>query len=57
MVVERLFSRVPEEDSDFCNWSTSWWKLQDELIDKLTSEEIYQGKDFNYLNGRALDKL
>ena len=57
MVVERLFSRVPEEDSDFSNWSTSWWKLQDELIEKLTSEEIFQGKDFNYLNGRALDKL
>ena len=57
MVVERLFSRVPEEDSDFSNWNTSWWKLQDELIDKLTSEQIYQGKQFNYLNGRALDKL
>ena len=57
IVIERLFSRVPEEDSDFSNWNTSWWKLQDALVDKLTSENIYQGKKFNYLNGRALDKL
>ena len=57
IVIERLFSRVPEEDSDFSNWNTSWWKLQDALVNKLTSENIYQGKKFNYLNGRALDKL
>ena len=57
MVIERLFSRVPEEDSDFSNWGTSWWKLQDDLIEKLTTEDIYQGKYFHYLNGRALDKL
>ena len=57
IVIERLFSRVPEEDSDFSNWNTSWWKLQDELIEKLTSGNIYQGKKFDYLNGRALDKL
>lgn len=57
IVVERLFSRVPEEDADFSNWNTSWWKLQDELMEKMISEEAYQGKQFNYLNGSALKKL
>ena len=57
IVIERLFSRVPEEDSDFSNWGTSWWKLQEDLIEKLTTENVYQGKHFHYLNGRALDKL
>lgn len=57
IIVERLFSRVPEEDADFSNWNTSWWKLQDELLEKMTNENAYQGKYFNYLNGRALDKL
>ena len=57
IVIERLFSRVPEEDSEFSNWSTSWWKLQDELMAKLTEDNIYQGKQFHYLNGSALDKL
>lgn len=57
MVVERLFSRVPETDADFSNWNTSWWKLQDELLDKMHESDAYQGKKFNYLNGSALNKL
>lgn len=57
MVVERLFSRIPKEDMVFSNWNTSWWKLQDELLGKLESEERYQGKHFNYLNGAGLYKL
>lgn len=57
IIVERLFSRVPEEDADFSNWNTSWWKLQDELLEKMHIQNAYQGKEFNYLNGRALNKL
>ena len=57
IVVERLFSRVPEEDADFSNWSTSWWKLQDELLEKMKAQGTFQGNMFHYLNGRALEKL
>lgn len=57
MVVERLFSRIPEEDAEFSNWNTSWWKLQDELLEKMQIEDSYQGKKFHYLNGSALEKL
>ena len=57
IVVERLFSRIPEEDACFSNWNTSWWKLQDELVNKMQTQDVYQGKDFNYLNGSALNKL
>lgn len=57
IVVERLFSRVPEKDSLFSNWGTSWWKLQDELIEKMEEKEAYQGKRFDYLNGSAMKKL
>lgn len=57
IVVERLFSRVPEKDSLFSNWGTSWWKLQDELLEKMTEQEAYQGKQFHYLNGCAMKKL
>ena len=35
MVVERLFSRVPEKDAVFSNWGTSWWKMKDELLEKM----------------------
>ena len=57
IVVERLFSRVPEEDAEFSNWNTSWWKLQDELLEKMLETDAYQGKHFDYLNGSALNKL
>lgn len=54
IVIERLFSRVPEEDSVFSNWNTSWWKLQDELLEKMESMNTYQGKRYDYCNGSAL---
>ena len=54
MVVERLFSRIPEEDALFSNWETSWWKLQEELT-ALMGNSHYQGRLFNYTNGAAID--
>lgn len=57
IVVERLFSRVPEKDSLFSNWGTSWWKLQDEVIESMIQQDAYQGKYFDYLNGSAMKKL
>lgn len=57
IIVERLFSRVPEQDAEFSNWNTSWWKLQEDLLYKMQKENAYQGRDFNYLNGSALNKL
>ena len=52
--VERLFSRIPEEDSLFSNWGTSWWKLQDEFLSFLESSDSYQGKCYHYRNGSGL---
>ena len=57
MAVERLFSRIPEEDAVFSNWQTSWWKLQDEFISYMNEMQSYQGKYFNYMNGPALNLL
>ncbi len=57
IIVERLFSRIPKEDMVFSNWNTSWWKLQDELIEKFEKENHYQGRLYTYLNGAALHKL
>lgn len=54
IVVERLFSRVPEKDAVFSNWGTSWWKLKDEVTNQMISGNHYQGKQYNYLHGAAL---
>lgn len=57
IVIERLFSRIPEEDAVFSNWETSWWKLQDLFLETATRQNSFQGKSFHYLYGSALDKL
>ena len=57
IVVERLFSRIPEKDAVFSNWGTSWWKLQDEFLEKMRREHSFQGKKCSYLNGCALQFL
>lgn len=57
MVVERLFSRVPEKDAVFSNWETSWWKLKDELEAAMEEQDSFQGKYFDYLSGAGLRKL
>lgn len=57
IAVERLFSRIPEKDAIFCNWGTSWWKLKDELLNKMKEQCSYQGKKYQYLHGAALKAL
>ncbi len=57
IAVERLFSRVPEEDAVFSNWGMSWWKLKSELLDEMQRQGAYQGKKFHYLSGAALRYL
>ena len=57
IVVERLFSRVPAEDAEFSNWSTSWWKLQDEVLETMEQQGAYQGKNYTYCNGSALKEM
>lgn len=57
MVIERLFSRVPEEDAVFSNWGTSWWKLQDEFMEEMDRQGAFQGEKSDYLNGSALNNL
>lgn len=57
MVVERIFSRIPEAFAAFSNWGTSWWKLNDMFSEYMEEHEYSQGCRFHYLNGAALHKL
>lgn len=56
ITVERLFSRIPEKDSAFSNWGSSWWKLTDEWKKLMEEKQYVQGVKFNYLNGAALNR-
>lgn len=39
VAVQRLFSRAPKEDTAFCNWQTSWWKLEEEYFQYAAKRE------------------
>jgi hypothetical protein len=43
ITVQRLAGRAPEENSLFVNWGMSWWKIKDEILYKMESENRYQG--------------
>lgn len=57
VVVERLFGRAPKDKTIFENWSSSWRKLQAQLEEEMISKGIYQGKYYDYLNGKAVRKF
>ena len=51
MTVSYTHLRVPEENSLFCNWSTSWWKIRDEILEKMEKNNFKQGDLFNNFKG------
>ncbi|QEK12770.1 TIGR01212 family radical SAM protein [Crassaminicella thermophila] len=54
IVIQRLVGRAPKENTLFCNWDTSWWKIKDHIDEKMEKLDSFQGKKFMYLNGKAL---
>lgn len=57
IVVQRLIGRAPKENSVFVNWQESWWKIRDEILSQMIENSSYQGKKFDYLNGKALKSI
>jgi hypothetical protein len=41
--IQRLLARAPEEETLFCNWSESWWRIKEEIRDKMVTEGFSQG--------------
>lgn len=57
IVIQRIIGRAPKENSIFVNWQESWWKIKDEILSQMLDRSSYQGKKFDYLNGRALRNM
>ncbi|KPU27118.1 radical SAM protein [Caloranaerobacter sp. TR13] len=57
IAVQRLIGRAPEDNALFVNWNTSWWKIKEEIINKMIKLKTFQGKKCSYLNGSALGKF
>jgi radical SAM protein (TIGR01212 family) len=43
IAVQRLAGRAPKENSLFVNWGMSWWKIKDDILEKMEEEGRYQG--------------
>jgi len=56
-VFQRLVGRAPKEESLFCNWDMSWWRIKDMIDERMVELDCYQGDRFDYLNGRAVRKF
>lgn len=54
IVIQRLVGRGPKESLLFSNWGASWWLVKQRIEEYLEKKDIYQGKKFDYLNGKAL---
>ncbi len=48
--IQRLVSRAPEENTAFCNWGMSWWRVRDQIDAIMEAEDISQGDRCDYLN-------
>ena len=57
ITIQRLLGRAPEEETIFSNWGTSWWKLKEEIEAEMENLNTYQGKNYNYLGGKAVKKF
>lgn len=54
-VFQRFLGRAPKEESLFCNWSTSWYKIMDMIDLRLEELNAFQG-DMSTLNVKDKDK-
>ena len=57
IVVQRLVARAPEEETLFCNYGLSWWKIKDMIDEYMEKNDIVQGQKCDYLNGKAVRKF
>ena len=57
IVIQRLIGRAPEENTLFVNWNTSWWKIRDAIEEEMKREGKYQGRLFDYLDGKAIKRF
>lgn len=57
IVIHRIVGRAPKEDTLFCNYGISWWKIRDMIEDYMDENQIIQGSYFNYLGGSALENI
>ena len=57
IAVQRIIGRIPEKDSVVSNWHMGWWKVRDLLIERMRSEQIFQGQHRKRKRNAIAEKL
>lgn len=57
IAIQRLLGRAPEGKTLFCNFGMSWWKIIDRINEEMEKRNTYQGRLFDYLNGKGFRNL
>ncbi|OPX90562.1 MAG: coproporphyrinogen III oxidase [Pelotomaculum sp. PtaB.Bin104] len=57
IVIQRLVGKGPREELLFGNWGASWWLIKKQIEERLAEKDTYQGRKFDYLNGKALRRF
>lgn len=57
LVFQRFAGRAPEEETLFCNWGMSWWRIKDLIDEKLVELGAVQGDLCHFRNGPSVRKF
>lgn len=57
IVFQRLLARAPEEDSIFCNWGMSWWKISDMIDEYMEKNGYIQGDLWEVPERKTMNKF
>ncbi len=57
IAIQRLLARAPKEKTLFCNWDASWWKVRDLIEEKMIEKNVWQGKGYDYLVNRSVERF
>ncbi len=57
IAIGRFLARAPKHRTLFCNWDHHWAQVKAKMDKRLEKLDTYQGRKFNYLQGRGVSKF
>ncbi|MCK8826795.1 TIGR01212 family radical SAM protein [Natroniella acetigena] len=57
IAVQRLIGKAPREGTLFINWDYNYDQINNFILEEMERRDSWQGKKFDYLDGKALAKL
>ncbi|GAB6099890.1 hypothetical protein JCM16358_17690 [Halanaerocella petrolearia] len=55
--VQRLLGKAPKEGTLFVNWGYNYSEVNNFILEEMEERDTYQGRKFDYLEGKALKQF